>query len=219
MGQSRVPGPVRTGGGTVAARTPGPFGRNDAADPDVAWCRGGDTPGSVGTGADGAAPLACAPSEDFVVSLVDEGRVIGQIRRAAFLRASLEEADRGVEAHIEAAAHGVEQRAAQIRGELLLRWVRAKQTSGATLLDFCRELAQSNDDVFEALMARYAGYRAQERRRARRLGTAGMVISGIGFAAIVVRKVLASCRRSSRSAGRSTWAPRPRSPASTRSTG
>lgn len=29
MAQARVPGPVRTGGGKGAARTPGPFGRND----------------------------------------------------------------------------------------------------------------------------------------------------------------------------------------------
>lgn len=190
MAQSRIPGPVRTADGMGAARTPGPFGRNDAADPDVTWCRGGDAPGSLGTGADGAAPLASSPSEDFLVALVDEGRVIGQIRRAAFLRASLEEADRGVEAHIAAGPQGVDLRAAQIRGELLQRWVLAKQTSGATLLDFCSELAQSNEDVFEALMARHAAHRAQARQRARMIGTAGMVISGIGFGATVFRKVL-----------------------------
>lgn len=191
MGASRTPGPVKAQGRVLPACTPGPFGRNDAADPDAPMCVAGDSPGPLGFGAD----LACVdppePVASFPVTLVDEGRVIGQIRRAAFLRASLEEAARGMDAHIAAGTRDVELRAAQLRGELLSRWARARQAGGDAVLEFCRDLAQANADDFDALMDRYAGHVARGQRRVKAIGYAGMVVSTVGFAATVARKVVA----------------------------
>lgn len=191
MGASRTPGPVAANGRALPARTPGPFGRNDAADPDAAMCVAGDSPGPLGWGADLASPEPAEPNMSVAVTLVDEGRVIGQIRRAAFLRASLEEAARGMDAHIAAGSQGVELRAAQLRAELLARWVRAKQASGEAVLGFCTELAQTNADDFDALMDRYAGHVTRGQRRAKAIGYGGMVVSTLGFAATVTRKVVA----------------------------
>lgn len=191
MGASRTPGPVASHGRALPARTPGPFGRNDAADPDAPMCVAGDSPGPLGFGADLASPEPAEPNMSLAVTLVDEGRVIGQIRRAAFLRASLEEAARGMDAHIAAGSQGVELRAAQIRAELLVRWVRARQASGDAVLDFCAELAQANADDFDALMDRYAGHVTRGQRRAKWIGYGGMVVSTLGFGATVTRKVVA----------------------------
>lgn len=170
MGTTRIPvqGLFPAPANMCVARSPGPLGWNDAADPNARVCLAGDTPGPAGTGSDaGAALLFSEPRScdlAFPALAVDLGRLTRFVYTVAYAEATDRATTRGFgsgelqhgeEARIEAEARSAADAVMEQFQESLAKGPLAVQEFIAALEDRKARARASLDNKFaEAHRAR-----------------------------------------------------------------
>ena len=193
--------------GAIPARTPGTLGVKDGAEPSRLLCMPGDTPGAVGVGGDTAAQLSSAGGlrqhnraswpmteygDEIEIHLIEEKRIVGWMRRAAYVRAALQFASEDIQRHAKDDSTRVDSERDRLMAVFQLEWDQAKRTDADAVWSFCEQVRQSADEDFARLMRLYGAEGKAAQEIAARWGTAGRIVSTVHLTATVFRKLLST---------------------------
>lgn len=181
------------------ARSPGPLGLNDAADPNACVCLAGDTPGPVGTGSDAGAALLWHTYEELLqipISFPALSVDLNRMRRFVYTVTYAEETDRaatrgfasmqlqlGEESKIEAAASIAADKIMENFHESLGRGPLAVQ-------ELISALEERKNRASASLNNKFAEAGRVRSRWLSLIGSATRVLIGVKFAATVTIKTL-----------------------------
>lgn len=175
----------------VPARTPGSLGYCDATEPGRDGCAG-DTPGPVGYGEDAGACFDTVSSEEpAVLFCIDERRVLGLMRKHAYLSAELKHAKRSGREVDLGERRVVEADQSRILAETMQEYAAARQAGGDALLAFVENLVERSNQKQADLQRMFGMAIAAGERDARMWGRLGMVVATVNLGATVTRKVVA----------------------------
>ena len=183
-------------GGVTPARSGGPLGSNDAADPDAMVCVAGDTPGPLGSGWDsGDESLSTEPNSceaEFPVIAVDMERVSKLLYAVAYAEASNNAASLGFwSSEIDLGdMQQVKTTAAMGADRLMDQLVEAMGMGPQAVQDFLADAERRKQNAASRLKAKFDEAQAAGQRSVERWGQVIRFCSNVKFISTVSVKTL-----------------------------